>query len=59
MWDLRHRRNRAREQKSEEQEEAFLEEGGGSVKSVSCVKSGDLQRKAQLKLCIGCCASRS
>lgn len=29
------------------------------VKSVSCVKSGDLQRRAQLKLCIGCCASRS
>lgn len=32
---------------------------GERVKCVSCVKSGDLQAKAGLKLCLGCCASRS
>lgn len=34
-------------------------EKGERVKCVSCVKSGDLQGKAGLKLCLGCCASRS
>lgn len=29
MWDLRHRRNRVREEKSKEQEEAFFFWGGG------------------------------
>lgn len=39
MWDLRHRRNRAREEKSEEQEEAFWGGKEGRVKTVLCVKS--------------------
>lgn len=43
MWDLRHRRNRVREEKSKEQEEAFFWGGGGwmegRVKPVICVKS--------------------
>lgn len=38
----------------------FLRGGKGErIKCVSCVKSGDLQGKAGLKLCLGCCASRS
>jgi len=52
--DLRHRGNRTRE----ECLVGWVFWGMVGLQSVSSVESGDLQRKAQLKLCVGYCANR-